>query len=48
MSDTEEYRFVCPGCGESIRVNAAMRDALTNNGCVLCGTSVSANAFTPL
>ncbi|MFB6130910.1 MAG: hypothetical protein ABEJ28_08830 [Salinigranum sp.] len=46
MSGTEEYNFVCPACAESITVNASMKEALIEHGCVICGSSVSANAFT--
>lgn len=45
MSASEEFTFVCPGCGESMEVNPAMRDALLENGCVVCGTSLSTAAF---
>lgn len=46
MSAGEEYVFVCPDCEESMEVNASMRDALVENGCVICGSSVSPDAFT--
>lgn len=46
MSPGDDYTFVCPDCGESMAVNAAMRDALLANGCVVCGSAVSADAFT--
>jgi rRNA maturation protein Nop10 len=45
MSASEEYTFVCPDCGESMAVNPAMRDALLENGCVVCGSAVSPAAF---
>lgn len=41
----EEYAFVCPECGESLEVNGSMRDALLERGCVICGASLTANAF---
>lgn len=46
MSAAEEYVFVCPNCEESMEVNASMRDALVENGCVVCGSPVSPDAFT--
>ncbi|WP_420828747.1 DUF7560 family zinc ribbon protein [Halomicrobium salinisoli] len=45
MSASEDYVFVCPECEESMEVNASMRDALMENGCVICGSPVSAAAF---
>jgi len=45
MSEAEEYDFVCPECAQTIEVNASMRDALIDNGCVLCGAAVSEGAF---
>jgi hypothetical protein len=41
----EEYTFVCRTCGESLTVNESMRDALIERGCVICGTVVTAAAF---
>lgn len=48
MSNDGDYRFVCPGCGESMTVNDAMRDAITASGCTFCASSVSADAFDSL
>lgn len=45
MSVSEEFTFDCPDCGESMEVNSAMKDALVTNGCVVCGASVSPQAF---
>ena len=45
MGDADEYDFRCPECAESIEVNGSMRDALIENGCVVCGADVSAEAF---
>lgn len=45
MSTTTEYRFVCPSCGEEIRVNEPMREALLEHGCMLCGTVPSEDHF---
>lgn len=46
MGKNSEYVFVCPGCLESITVNESMKNAILNEGCVLCGTGVSPEAFT--
>ncbi|WP_172824916.1 hypothetical protein [Halorientalis sp. IM1011] len=45
MTSGSEYTFACPECGESIPVNTAMRDALVENGCVVCSASVPPTAF---
>lgn len=45
MSASEEFTFVCPDCGETMEVNRSMRDALIENGCVICSAEVSAAAF---
>lgn len=46
MSSTrEEYTFVCPECDESLAVNAPMKEALIEKGCVVCGESVTTEAF---
>lgn len=42
----ENYTFVCPKCDESLEVNASMKDALLERGCVICGTPVTETAFT--
>lgn len=47
MAGGEEFEFVCPECGESIAMNAAMREAMIANGCVLCGADVGPDAFVP-
>jgi len=47
MSETVAFTFVCPACGESLEVNASMRDALIDKGCVICGTAVTSEAFNP-
>ena len=46
MNTTEDYTFACPECDESLEVNASMRDALIEKGCVLCGGTVTTDAFT--
>lgn len=48
MSDGGTYRFVCPECDNAITVTDATKEALTSDGCVLCGTAVSGTAFTPV
>jgi hypothetical protein len=47
MSSFEGFTFVCRACTHSTTVNVPMRDALVENGCVVCGTSVTETAFTP-
>jgi len=46
MAGSEEFRFVCPECGERIAVNGAMRQALLENGCVICGAPLTDQCFT--
>lgn len=46
MTASEEFTFVCPDCGETMDVNASMRDALLQNGCVICSSPVTDAAFT--
>lgn len=47
MTDSAaEFVFVCSECGESLEVNASMRDALIDRGCVICGADVTAGEFT--
>lgn len=41
----DELRFVCPTCEESLTVNPSMRDALLEEGCVICGAAVTETAF---
>lgn len=45
MSPSEDVVFACPDCGETMQVNPAMRDALLENGCVVCGSEVPGDAF---
>jgi len=42
-----DLTFHCPDCGEAMAVNEPMREALLDHGCVVCGTSISPNAFSP-
>lgn len=44
-SEEAEYIFVCPVCDESLEVNGPMREALIDRGCVICGSAVTARAF---
>ncbi|WP_338739504.1 DUF7560 family zinc ribbon protein [Haloplanus salilacus] len=45
MNRGAEFTFHCPECGESMAVNAPMREALLDHGCVVCGSALSPNAF---
>lgn len=47
MEPGEEYIFVCSACEESMEVNESMKDALIENGCVICSSPVSSDEFTP-
>lgn len=44
----EEFEFVCPECGEQITVNGGVREALLENGCLLCDAALSASDFRPV
>lgn len=44
--DGEEYAFVCSACEESLEVNEPMKKTLIERGCVICGTTVTEEAFT--
>ena len=41
----EPHEFRCPECGQEIEVNASMREALLENGCAVCGSPLSVDAF---
>jgi hypothetical protein len=45
MSGEEGYTFVCPSCDENLEVNGSMKEALVERGCVICGATVTADAF---
>ncbi|MFW5959418.1 MAG: DUF7560 family zinc ribbon protein [Natronomonas sp.] len=45
--EDRKYVFVCPECDESLEVNDSMKEALVERGCVICGTSVTTEAFSP-
>ncbi|MFB6097485.1 MAG: zinc ribbon domain-containing protein [Haloferacaceae archaeon] len=40
-----EFIFQCPGCGQEIEVNGAMRESILEHGCPVCTTSPSASDF---
>jgi len=44
----EEFEFVCPECGERISVNGGVREALLENGCLLCDAELSERDFRPV
>lgn len=37
--------FTCQECGQTVSVNASMKQALKENGCVMCGADVVDSAF---
>lgn len=45
MHGGAEFTFRCPECGESMTVNASMREALLDHGCVICGSALPSDAF---
>ncbi|WP_193767763.1 DUF7560 family zinc ribbon protein [Halorientalis pallida] len=45
MATRSDFVFACPECGESMAVNASMRAALVESGCVVCGASVPSSVF---
>lgn len=47
MNGGTAFTFRCPDCGESMGVNASMREALLDYGCVICGAVLSSSAFHP-
>ena len=44
-AETDDYLFVCPACAESISLDGRMLEALLSHGCVICGSSVTRDAF---
>lgn len=44
-SDDGDFVFRCPECEEELTVNGAMRSALIDKGCVICGAAVSSADF---
>lgn len=45
MEASEEYTFVCRECAETIEINSAMKEALLEHGCVVCGADITADEF---
>lgn len=45
MAEGDEYEFRCGECAETISVNASMREALLEHGCVICGAPVTESSF---
>lgn len=47
MSEAREHLFTfrCGECGESIEVDAPMREAMMDKGCVICGAAVPDSSF---
>jgi len=41
MTSPATHTFVCPECRRSIEVDNAMRSALLDAGCVVCGESIT-------
>jgi len=39
------YDLRCPHCGEQVHVDADVRELLLASGCVVCGGSLSVEAF---
>ena len=46
MGVDRSFQFVCPACGESVTVDALVRDAILDAGCVVCGATVEPTDFT--
>ena len=44
-SSKTDYIFRCPACAKSMEVNEAMKEALLENGCVICGNELTIAAF---
>lgn len=47
MNGSSDHIFVCPACETRLAVDALKRDALLAHGCVVCGTPVQRDAFSP-
>lgn len=45
MGQGDDYDFRCPECAQLIEVNASMREALIDHGCVVCGAELTESAF---
>ena len=48
MTGSEDYIFECAECAETIEVNEAMKVAIEDSGCVICGTVPSEDDFSPI
>ncbi|MFB6170071.1 MAG: hypothetical protein ABEJ06_02890 [Haloarculaceae archaeon] len=48
MATGSEYEFRCSECAEEITVNASMREALLEHGCVICGAPATDSSFVAL
>jgi hypothetical protein len=44
--ECDGYAFFCPECQECLEINKKMKDTLIEKGCVICGASVTEEAFT--
>ena len=40
-----EFIFQCPGCGQEIEVNGAMRESILEHGCPVCTSTTSEGDF---
>jgi len=45
MHASSPTTFACSTCGERLVVDAAVREALLEHGCVFCGAVVEPTAF---
>lgn len=45
MGNSADFVFSCPECGEAMEVNESMKEALVENGCVICGAPITDDAF---
>lgn len=45
MTGSDDYTFECPECAERIEVNEAMKLAIVDSGCVICGAEVTSEDF---
>lgn len=47
MAAATELTYDCRACDRSVTVDGALRDAILEHGCVLCGAAVEPTAFDP-
>jgi hypothetical protein len=45
MCAGDEFEMVYPARGETLVVNDSMGSALVENGCLICGTKLTGDAF---